>query len=114
MGRFDPLAPGWEDRLKTWRDQPYMLGIRMTFRVAPFSGWLEDHTLDDFWAACERLGIPVMVLVPGIVRMIAPVAERYPNLKLIIDHWASTSRSRAKRRRTSTTCWRLPSTRTLR
>jgi predicted TIM-barrel fold metal-dependent hydrolase len=86
MGRFDPQAEGWEQRLKTWRDQPYMLGIRMTFRVPPFSGWLEDDTLNDFWAACEREGVPVMVLVPGVVRKIQPVAARYPNLKLIIDH----------------------------
>ncbi|HWO73574.1 MAG TPA: amidohydrolase family protein [Dehalococcoidia bacterium] len=86
MGRFDPLAPGRRQALETWLRQPHMLGIRMTFRVAPYSTWLDGDTLDAFWADCQDLGIPVMVLVSGILPKLRPVAERFPGLKLIVDH----------------------------
>jgi len=86
MGRFDPLAPGRRRSLETWLNEPRMLGIRMTFRVAPYSTWLDGDTLYDFWADCQELGIPVMVLVSGILPKLRPVAERFPGLKLIVDH----------------------------
>jgi len=86
MGRFNPMTPDAPDRLETWLQQPGMLGIRMTFRVSPFKEWLEDDTLDWFWAACERLQIPLMVLVAGVPGKMLPVAARHPGLKLTIDH----------------------------
>ena len=86
MSRFDPQAADARSSLKGWLQQPHMLGIRMTFRVGPYSSWLDDDTLHWFWAACEELGVPVMVLVSGVARKIQPVAERHQGLKLIIDH----------------------------
>src|SRR5579884_1626179 len=86
MGRFDPRAPDAAEQLEGWLQQPHMLGIRMSFHMRPFSDWLDDGSLDWFWAACERLGIPVMILVPGIVHRAAPIAQRHPRLRLIVDH----------------------------
>ncbi|HEX5369409.1 MAG TPA: amidohydrolase family protein [Dehalococcoidia bacterium] len=89
MGRFDPLRPDATEALEHWRDQPYMLGIRHTFRMEPYATWLVDGTLDPFWRDCQRFGIPVMVLVSGIADKILPVAAKYEGLKLIIDHMAA-------------------------
>jgi predicted TIM-barrel fold metal-dependent hydrolase len=86
MGRFDPLRPDAEEALSTWRDQRSMLGIRMTFRVPPYDAWLDDDTLDGFWAGCERYGIPVMCLVSGVVGKLNRVAERHPGLTFLVDH----------------------------
>ncbi len=86
MGRFDPLAPDAKQRLEGWCRQPYMLGIRMTFRLQPYASWLDDGTLDWYWAACERLGIANMVLVTSVMPKLRPVAERHPGLQLIVDH----------------------------
>lgn len=88
VGRFDPRTPDARAQLDNWLKQPHMLGARMSFHVKPFVEWLEDSSLDWFWAACERLGIPVMALVPGMAHKIRPIAERYPNLKLLIPHMA--------------------------
>jgi predicted TIM-barrel fold metal-dependent hydrolase len=60
----------------------------MSFHVRPFVDWLEDGSLDWFWPCCERLGLPVMALVPGMPQKIRPIAERYPDLKLLIPHMA--------------------------
>lgn len=89
MGRFDPKRPDATEALQHWREQPYMLGIRHTFRTEPYATWLVDGTFDPFWRDCERFGIPVMVLVSGIADKILPVAAKYQGLKLIIDHMAA-------------------------
>lgn len=89
MGRFDPLRPDAEEALATWLQQPHMLGIRMTFRVPPYDTWLDDDTLEGFWAACQRHAIPVMALVPNEAKKLHRVAERHPGLTLVIDHMAA-------------------------
>ncbi len=86
MGRFNPKAPHAQESLQNWLDQRHMLGIRMTFRIPPFIDWLNDGDLDWFFADCERLGIPLMVLVPEIIDKLGPIAGRHPGLKLIVDH----------------------------
>ena len=91
MGRFNPEAPRARERLETWLEQPAMLGIRMTFHLPKWSRWLEDDTLQWFWNGCERLGIPLMIFVPGLVEKVPAVAERYPGLVLILDHMARKS-----------------------
>lgn len=86
MGRFDPMVPGAVDGLDQWLATPGMRGIRMTFHQPRWQSWLEGTTLEPFWAACERHGIPVMLLAPGRLDRIAAVARAHPDLRLAIDH----------------------------
>jgi L-fuconolactonase len=88
MGRLDPTAPDAADRLERWRQQPGMLGIRLTFHLPYWSAWLTDGSLDWLWAACERLALPLMIFVPGQAPAVAPIAARHPRLRLILDHLA--------------------------
>jgi L-fuconolactonase len=88
MGRFDPRAPDAAGALERWRDQRGMLGIRLTFHLPYWAAWLSDGSLDWFWAACERLAIPLMIFVPSQARAVAPIAARHPRLRLILDHLA--------------------------
>lgn len=39
-----------------------------------------------YWAACERLGIPVAILAGAAVPLLVPIVERHPALRLVIDH----------------------------
>jgi predicted TIM-barrel fold metal-dependent hydrolase len=86
VGRFDVKARDARSQLEGWLKQPHMLGVRMSFHVRPFVEWLDDGSLDWFWDSCERLGIPVMALVPGMAAKVLPVADRHPNLTLLIPH----------------------------
>ena len=93
MGRFDPQAADARAQLEGWLSQPHMLGIRITFNLPIYVSWLEDGSLDWFWAACERLNIPLMVLLSGMLDKAAAIAQRHPGLTLIIDHMGRTSGS---------------------
>src|SRR5580693_4993578 len=86
VGRFDVKAASASSQIERWLKQPHMLGIRMSFHVKPFVDWLDDGSLDWFWTSCERLGIPVMALMPGMVHKLLPVAERHSGLNILIPH----------------------------
>lgn len=86
VGRFDAKAPDAAAQLERWLDEPHMLGVRMSFHVKPYSDWLSDGSLEWFWAACERLQIPVSALVPGMLGKLRTVVERHPDLHVLIPH----------------------------
>src|SRR5205814_257407 len=92
MGRLDPYAPDARARLERWRAQPNLLGIRMSGRWSTTPRQvhevLEDPDLDWYWSACERLGIPLMLFARNVPAALAPIAQRHPDLTLIVDHLA--------------------------
>jgi hypothetical protein len=77
--------PKSAELLPSWRAQPGMLGVRLTF-LGPAAKWLDDGTADWFWPAAEKAGLPVMFLAPGRGANMVRVAERHPQLHLIVDH----------------------------
>ena len=82
MGR-----PAAARSLSDWRDQPGMLGLRVTSNTA------EARTLFDdpsgwVWEEAERAGLPVMVSPSGLLPQIDRIAGHHPGLKLVIDHLA--------------------------
>jgi predicted TIM-barrel fold metal-dependent hydrolase len=94
VGRFNPKAPDAREQLKAWLKQPYLLGVRATFHTKPYIDWLDDGSLEWYWEACERLGLPVMTLVPAMARKLGPVAQGHRGLKIIIPHMACRLDSR--------------------
>jgi predicted TIM-barrel fold metal-dependent hydrolase len=93
MGLFNPLRPEATSELETWLQQPGMLGVRMSFLpgFSLFDVGAADPSMEPFWADCERLGIPVMVNVPGQLPDIDLVASKHPELTVIIDHMGQRS-----------------------
>ena len=84
MGRIHLDDPKTHALVPTWKQQRNMFGIRLAF--TPTSAkWLTDGTADWFWPAAEKAGIPVMFLGGGMPNF-ARIAERHPQLQLIIDH----------------------------
>lgn len=86
MGRIPLEKPDSSAALlPKWKDQPGMLGIRVSF-LGPQEKWITDGTADWFWPAAAKAGLPVMILAPGHGPELARVAERNPGLTMIIDH----------------------------
>lgn len=86
MGRIPLQNPRSAELLPKWKQQPGMLGVRVTFNSPTHIGWLSDGTADWFWPAAEKAGLPVMFLAFGRVNTFEPIAKRHPGLPLIIDH----------------------------
>jgi predicted TIM-barrel fold metal-dependent hydrolase len=85
MGRIPLEKPESAALLPAWKQQPGMLGVRVTF-LGPQAAWASDGTADWFWPAAEKAGLPVYFFAPGNGAAFAPIAERHPGLTLIIDH----------------------------
>jgi L-fuconolactonase len=86
MGRVGLLGGGGRKQLSGWRNQPGMLGVRLTFHRDEDRPWLTDGTADWFWGEAEDNGIPVMVHAPERLAVIGEIASRHPSLRLIVDH----------------------------
>jgi L-fuconolactonase len=87
MGRFDPDAPDARDVIRDWKKQPGMLGMRFTFHTPVLRQPLLDGKFDWVWGEMEKGGIPAMVLFHHEYMHLADkVAERYPGLRLVLDH----------------------------
>src|SRR5262245_4413180 len=91
MGRIAARDPKSAELLPKWREQPGMLGVRLTLHRGAAAQWLAEGTIDWFWAAAEKAGLPLMFFAPGQLPRMAPIAERHPQLTLIIDHMALTA-----------------------
>ena len=59
MGRIRLQDPKSAALLPAWKQQPGMLGVRLTFNTPLTRAWLSDGTADWFWPAAEKAGIPV-------------------------------------------------------
>jgi predicted TIM-barrel fold metal-dependent hydrolase len=86
LGHFDLQSPDRETIVARWRERPGMLGFRFTFNQPHQKAWWTDGSLDWFWPACEKAGLPVGLLAGGNMTPLARIAERHPRLKLHIDH----------------------------
>ena len=85
MGRIPLENPESAKLLPNWKQQPGMLGVRVTF-MREQAALLTGGTADWLWPAAEKAGLPIMFLAPGNIPKFAPIAERHPGLPLIIDH----------------------------
>ena len=86
MGRLLLDKPGAPERLERWKEQPGMLGVRLTFHRDHDRSLIDNGAADWFWPAAERLGIPVMLHAPERLSVVAAIARRHPGLTIIVDH----------------------------
>jgi L-fuconolactonase len=87
MGRLDPQDPQSRGQLATWRKQPGMLGLRFTFHIPELVTLLTEGHMDWVWGEAQEAGVPIYVLVPQpLVHLIDKVAQKYPALKITMDH----------------------------
>ncbi|MCE9640371.1 MAG: amidohydrolase, partial [Betaproteobacteria bacterium] len=92
MGRLDPQDPKSRGQLANWRKQTGMLGLRFTFHIPVLVTLLTEGHMDWVWGEAEKAGVPIYVLVPQpLVYLIDKVAQKYPGLKITMDHLSLSS-----------------------
>jgi L-fuconolactonase len=85
MGRFNFQAADAKERLRTWRDQPGMAGIRFFISGEP---WMQLLAPEQrwIWEIAEESRLPLMATIPGNIAAFEPILQQCPHLRLIIDH----------------------------
>jgi predicted TIM-barrel fold metal-dependent hydrolase len=92
MGCVSLNDPTVARRFATWKEQAGVLGVRLNIRGDEARS-LNDGGADWFWPAAEKAALPVMFLTTGQNHLFARIAERHPQLILIIDHMGVSSQA---------------------
>ena len=85
-GGVDESAPPDPTRIENCRRELGMHGVRLHFNTPAKQAHLVDGTVDWIWAAAERADVPVMLLIPGAVPRVAEITQRFPDLRVCVDH----------------------------
>jgi predicted TIM-barrel fold metal-dependent hydrolase len=86
MGWFPLKAPDNRGLIDNWKQLPGMLGLRWALVLPEQATWHEDGTMDGVWPAAERAGVPIATMAWRFLPKFREIAERHPQLRLIIDH----------------------------
>jgi predicted TIM-barrel fold metal-dependent hydrolase len=86
MGNFPLDNPDERRRVRGWRSQPGMMGLRWPFLQPDQQARLYDGSLDWLWPAAEAEGLPVAMLGGLFLPKFREIAERHPQLRMILDH----------------------------
>jgi len=92
MSRVNLNESAEKNRVTLMRAEPYLLGVRFYFQPS-IAHWLLDGTADWFWGLAESIKLPVMFLTIKQTPIFAKIAERHPQLPLIVDHLGVTMES---------------------
>jgi predicted TIM-barrel fold metal-dependent hydrolase len=87
LGNFPLDRPESRTLIDGWKSRPGMLGLRFALLQPHQQTWLTDGTMDWLWPAAERAGLPVALIGANFLQVVGRIAEGYPGLKLIIDHF---------------------------
>jgi predicted TIM-barrel fold metal-dependent hydrolase len=86
LGNFPLDDPRSRLMVKEWMTLPGMLGLRFALVPDEQQRWVRDGSIDWMWAGAERAGIPVATMAGRFLPEFRAIAERHPDLTLIIDH----------------------------
>jgi len=84
--RLDHLSPDVDNKVRHIRDQAGVLALRVVFNRDEMLGNLRAGDYDRLWTAASAYGVPIMLHVSGHLPEVVPVAQRFPHLRLLIDH----------------------------
>jgi len=63
-----------------------MKGLRWSLLQPEHQAWLHDGSLGWLWPAVEKEGLPLAMMGGLFIPEFRAIAERHPNLRLILDH----------------------------
>ena len=86
---FEPGDPENLARLERAMLTDGLVGLRLSPIYDKETVWFKDPVMYPFWEKAQELGAVFNIfLAPGQVGQVADMAERYPGVKVVIDHLA--------------------------
>jgi L-fuconolactonase len=86
VGIVSPDLEDLDERLRTWRTQPGMLGVRIAVLNEEQRRNWESGAYRPLFVAAERHQVPLCLWAPGRLNELAGLMRTYPALRLIVDH----------------------------
>ena len=87
----DVLAADAPQRMRYWRGKG-LTGLRLfTFgsTMQTQANWIDDPRVFPAWRTAEELGLPIcMQMSPAGLPQLIAMVERFPNVKIVLDHLA--------------------------
>lgn len=89
VARVNPEDPGAPDHLSKLTQEDGFHGVRISPGADASGDWIRGPLMPPLWKRCQDLRVPMTVLAP-VTRMpdVARLAERFPDLTIVIDHMA--------------------------
>jgi predicted TIM-barrel fold metal-dependent hydrolase len=90
--RFATLAslkldhPDAAQQVRAIRQRPGVIGLRFLCLAEDERAWPRDGTMDWLWPLAQDMGLPIALCGPTLLPLVESLAERYPALKLTVDH----------------------------
>lgn len=86
-GLLNPQAPDAPERLRYWMQEHQFQGMRFSPIYHPKSTWLNAKESYPLWKQAERLGAVFnFYILPHQMPMLEDMAERFPGVKIVVDH----------------------------
>ncbi len=89
--RVNPESTSAADDLSKWVEEYGFRGVRLSPSTRDVGDWIHNEELmDPIWKRTDELKVPMLILT-GTSRLpaVAKWIERYPDIKISIDHMAS-------------------------
>jgi L-fuconolactonase len=89
VARVNPEDPAAPDHLSKLAREDGFHGVRISPSADASGDWIRGSLMPPLWKRCQDLKIPMTVLIP-VTRApdVARLADRFPELTVIIDHMA--------------------------
>jgi len=89
VARVNPEDPAAPDHLSKLVKEQRFRGVRLSPGAGVAGDWINGPLMPPLWERCQKLKVPMTILAP-VTRMpdIAKLAEKYPDLTMVIDHMA--------------------------
>ena len=86
LGNFPLDIPNANHVVKTWKQQPGMLGLRYILNDSKHRSMILNGDLDWLWSGAQSHSIPIAIAASSHLEIFSHLAQRYPELRLIVDH----------------------------
>jgi len=93
LGWFPVERPESRALVADWKHRPGQKGLRFTFMRPGQEKWPSDGTMEWLWPAAERAGLVVAMGAAKFLPVVGQIAERFPCLKLVVDHFGAPPRA---------------------